>query len=68
MSAAPCIPAVRGTDECLDRTALGVVFYMGNNCADMMFSGHTALTFLAAPVKERFYYVIPEAICLVLGS
>ena len=34
------------------------------NCADMMFSGHTAITYLTCPRKYRFI-IVPVMMCLL---
>jgi hypothetical protein len=49
------IPASDGTDQRSTRS-LAKMMQMGN-CADMMFSGHTAITYLTCPRKYRFIIV-----------
>ena len=60
------VPAVTGTNDCVERTFWGMVLY--GNCADMMFSGHTGLTYLMAPDKERFLFVIPTIVFLIASE
>ena len=61
------VPAVSGTQDCQDRTLLGILI-MSDNCADMMFSGHTGLVYIMAPKKERPLIVLAVGICLVLAE
>ena len=61
------VPAVSGTEECEDRGIIGIITNFGN-CADMMFSGHTAITYIMAPKKIRWVLVIPIGILLILGE
>ena len=61
------VPAVDGTDQCINRGLLGIVLNFGN-CADMMFSGHTAMTYIMAPDHYKWIFIIPVAITLVLGE
>ena len=61
------VPAVSGTAACVDRDFIGIVFNM-DNCADMMFSGHTAITYIMAPRKIKWVFVLTVAITLVLGE
>ena len=61
------VPAVSGTEDCQSRTLLGVLI-MSDNCADMMFSGHTGLVYIMAPKKERPLIVLAVGICLVLAE
>jgi hypothetical protein len=61
------VPAVSGTGPCQTRTLLGVLL-MSDNCADMMFSGHTGLVYIMAPQKERPLFVLAVGICLVLAE
>jgi len=60
------VPAVNGTLECIDRGIIGMIFL--GNCADMMFSGHTAITYIMAPEKQKWLFIIPVSITLVLGE
>ena len=61
------VPAVSGTEECQGRGILGIIINFGN-CADMMFSGHTAITYIMAPEKLKWIFVIPVGLLLVLGE
>lgn len=61
------VPAVSGTEECQERGILGIIINFGN-CADMMFSGHTAITYIMAPEKLKWLFVIPVGVLLVLGE
>lgn len=61
------VPAVSGTEDCQTRT-LVTILLMGDNCADMMFSGHTGLVYITAPRKERPLIVLAVGICLVLAE
>jgi len=60
------VPAVSGTDECIDRNFIDMVLY--GSCADMMFSGHTGITFIMAPSKEKYIFVVSVAIFLIFGE
>jgi len=60
------VPAPGGIEPCRNRTFAGVIIL--GSCADMMFSGHTCLVYLLAPRAERFLFVIPVAIFLVLAE
>lgn len=58
------IPAADGVAQCSDRGLMKLI--QVGNCADMMFSGHTAITFLTCPRKYRFIIVPVMMILLVL--
>lgn len=60
------VPAANGTSECIDRGIVGMIFV--GNCADMMFSGHTAVTYIMAPPTQKWLFVLPVAVTLVLGQ
>ena len=60
------VPAVNGTLECIDRGIIGMIFL--GNCADMMFSGHTAITYITAPDKHKWLFIIPVGVTLILGE
>lgn len=60
------VPAVDGTLECIDRGIVEMIFL--GNCADMMFSGHTAITYIMAPEKQKWLFIIPVGVTLVLGN
>jgi len=60
------VPAPNGTSDCIDRTFFGMIFI--GNCADMMFSGHTAITYIMAPEERKWLFVVPVAVTLVLGE
>ena len=49
------IPAPDGVDQCRDRSLTEMMAMA--NCADMMFSGHTAITYLTCPQKYRLVIV-----------
>jgi hypothetical protein len=49
------IPASDGVPQC--RTRSLATMMLKGNCADMMFSGHTAATYLTCPRKYRFIIV-----------
>lgn len=58
------IPASDGVSQCSTRS-LAKMMQMGN-CADMMFSGHTAITYLTCPQKYRPFIVGVMGSILVL--
>lgn len=60
------VPAVAGTAQCAHRTFWAMV--VQGSCADMMFSGHTGLTFLMTPPKERPVVVTTVAIFLLFAE
>jgi hypothetical protein len=60
------IPAVNGIEDCINRTA-GELILFGDNCADMMFSGHTGLTMLMLPQRWRSPWVLLVGIALKLS-
>lgn len=59
-------PTPNGVDTCRNFTLLDMMAHM-DNCADMMFSGHTALTMLTLPPHIRMVVVAVLGTCLVLG-
>ena len=61
------VPTPSGSTQCVDRDFIGIILNMGN-CADMMFSGHTAMTYIMAPHHIKWLFVLPVAITLVLGE
>ena len=46
------VPIPSGTDMCINRTFVAMITELGN-CADMMFSGHTALAYITTPKNIR---------------
>ena len=60
------VPAVAGTAQCVHRTFWTMVAQ--GSCADMMFSGHTGLTFLMTPPNERPVVVTTVAIFILLAE
>lgn len=60
------VPAVAGTAQCAHRTFWTMVAQ--GSCADMMFSGHTGLTFLMTPPKERPVVVTAVAILILFAE
>jgi len=61
------VPTPSGSTQCVDRDFIGIILNM-DNCADMMFSGHTAMTYIMAPHHIKWLFVLPVAITLVLGE
>ena len=58
------IPQPLGMDECVD-----VSFWELKNCADMMFSGHTAFTYLVLyRTRFRYFFTFAMAVQLVMGN
>lgn len=60
------VPAVTGTAPCVHRTFWTMVAQ--GSCADMMFSGHTGLTFLMTPPNERPVVVTAVAIFILFAE
>ena len=60
------VPAVAGTAQCVHRTFWTMVAQ--GSCADMMFSGHTGLTFLMTPPNERPVVVTTVAIFILFAE
>jgi hypothetical protein len=60
------IPAVNGVEDCINRTASELILF-GDNCADMMFSGHTGLTMLMLPKRWRAPCVLLVGLALKLA-
>lgn len=58
------VPQPLGVDECID-----VSFWELKNCADMMFSGHTAFTYLSLyRIRFRYFFTFAMAVQLVMGD
>lgn len=58
------VPQPLGMDECID-----VSFWELKNCADMMFSGHTAFTYLSLyRTRFRYFFTFAMAMQLVMGD
>jgi len=60
------VPQPLGVDECID-----VSFWELKNCADMMFSGHTAFTYLilnGMDIRWRYFFTFAMAVQLVMGD
>ena len=60
------VPAVTGTDDCIHRNMIDMILY--GSCADMMFSGHTGITFIMAPQKQKYIFVGAVAVFLIFGE
>jgi hypothetical protein len=61
------VPSVYGIRQCTNRTWIESILFV-DNCADMMFSGHTGLTMLMLPNKWRFQCVILVGLTLKLSE
>jgi hypothetical protein len=61
------VPIPSGTDMCINRTFVAMITELGN-CADMMFSGHTALAYIMVPKKIRWVVVPFVAVLLLLAK
>ena len=58
------VPQPLGVDECV-----GVPFWRLKNCADMMFSGHTAFTYLVLyKTRYRYFFAFAMAFELVMAK
>ena len=58
------VPQPNGVDECV-----GVSFWQFKSCADMMFSGHTAFTYLVLyRTRFRNFFTFAMAFELVMGK
>ena len=61
------VPIPSGTDMCINRTFVAMITEFGN-CADMMFSGHTALAYITTPKNIRWLVVPIVGVLLLLAK